>query len=416
MLLRVLRQFSQCHLAFEDLLAKLAVPAGITAGDAFIQLALFEHFRCDFQRQRHRVHRADMTIEQIIFIGALTAHFGVKVQPAGRETTCFEDFIHHQGVLFDAVRELIGIPAELRVAAVCIHRTEQTERNGAGNFMVERVACKGSVVRLNVKLNLFLKAELFQKAIHGRCVIVILMFGRFLRFRLDEQRTAKTGFMFMLDHHLHKAAKLFTLLAQIGIEQRFVAFTPAPQHIVFTAQLMRRVHGGDHLRGCPGEDFRVWVGGGACAVARMGKAVGGAPQQLHAALLLLLRQHFDHLGKVIQVLLQRRAFRRYVNIMEAVVRHVELMEKLKGHVGFAFREAQRVACLLPRAFKRANTKHIRAVPAERVPVAGSETQMVFHTLAGNQLIGIVMAKCQGIRGFRAFITHTFKLVEISRHN
>ncbi|CCJ94710.1 hypothetical protein BN131_2383 [Cronobacter malonaticus 681] len=42
--------------------------------------------------------------------------------------------------------------------------------------------------------------------------------------------------------------------------------------------------------------------------------------------------------------------------------------------------------------------------------------MVFHTLAGNQLIGIVMAKCQGIRGFRAFITHTFKLVEISRHN
>ncbi|MDG6693105.1 hypothetical protein QCE80_16500, partial [Staphylococcus aureus] len=88
------------------------------------------------------------------------------------------------------------------------------ERNGAGNFMVERVARKRSVVGLNVKLNLFLKAELFQEAIHGRRVVVILMFGRFLRFRLDKQRTAKTGFMFMLNHHLHKAAKLFTLLAQ----------------------------------------------------------------------------------------------------------------------------------------------------------------------------------------------------------
>ncbi|CSG68223.1 Uncharacterised protein [Shigella sonnei] len=43
------------------------------------------------------------------------------------------------------------------------------------------------------------------------------MFSRFLRFRFDKQRALEADFMFMLNHHLHKAAQLFTLLTQVGI-------------------------------------------------------------------------------------------------------------------------------------------------------------------------------------------------------
>nr|VUD28160.1 Uncharacterised protein [Raoultella sp. NCTC 9187] len=38
--------------------------------------------------------------------------------------------------------------------------------------------------------------------------------------------------MFVLNHQLHKPANLLTLLAQVGIEQRFIPFAAAPQDVV----------------------------------------------------------------------------------------------------------------------------------------------------------------------------------------
>ncbi|VDZ55675.1 Uncharacterised protein [Serratia odorifera] len=83
-----------------------------------MQLAVFDHFCRHLQRQRHGVHGTDMAVEQVIFIGALTANLGVEIEPAGREAASFENFEHHQGVFFHAIRELIGIPAQLWIAAV----------------------------------------------------------------------------------------------------------------------------------------------------------------------------------------------------------------------------------------------------------------------------------------------------------
>ncbi len=124
----------------------------------------------------------------------------------------------------------------------------------------------------------------------------------------------------------------------------------------------------------------------------MGKAVGGAPQQLHAALLLFFRQHIDHLREVIQVLFQRSAFRGDVHIVEAVIRHIQLMEELKGDVRFALRQLQCIARLLPWAVERTYAKHIGPAPAEGMPVAGGETQVIFHALTQHQLVRVVMTK------------------------
>ena len=158
-----------------------------------------------------------MTVKQIIFISTLTTYFGIEVQTTGGETACFENFIHHQRILFHTVRELVGVPAQLRIATVGVDRTEQAKRNGGGYFMMERVTCQRRVVSFNVQFNLFFQTKLFQEAIDRRSIVIILMFGRFLRFRFDKQRPLETDFMFMLNHHLHKAAQLFTLLTQVGI-------------------------------------------------------------------------------------------------------------------------------------------------------------------------------------------------------
>ena len=68
------------------------------------------------------------------------------------------------------------------------------------------------------------------------------------------------------------------------------------------------------------------------------------------------------------------------------------MEEFKCDVSFTFCQLQRLTRLLPRAVKRAYTKHIGAIPAERVPVTGGETQVVFHALTQHQLIRIVVTK------------------------
>ena len=357
-----------------------------------------------------------MAVEQVVFIGALTTHFSIKVQAAGGETTRFQDFVHHQRVFFNAVRELVGIPAQLRVAAVSVNGTKQSQSNGSRNFVMERMTGQRRVVRFDVQFDLFFQAELFQETIDGRSVVIILMFGWLLRFGFNQQRTLEANLVLVLNDQLHKAANLLALLTQIGIQQGFITFTAAPQDIVFAAQLVGRIHCGDHLSRRPAEHFRIRIGCRPGAIARVRKAVCRSPQQLDAALLLFFRQHFNHLRKVVGILFQRCPFRGNVNVVETVVRYVQFVEKLKRDIRFAFRHFQRFARLLPRAVKGAHAKHVSTIPAEGVPVAGRKAQVVLHPFAQHQFIRVVMTESQWVSGCRAFITNAIELIKIGLHN
>ena len=102
--------------------------------------------------------------------------------------------------------------------------------------------------------------------------------------------------------------------------------------------------------------------------------------------------------------------------MEAVVRHIKLMEKLKGDVGFTFRHFQRLARLLPRTIEGAHAKHICPVPAEGMPVASGKPQMLFHALAQHHLVRVIVTERERVGGFWAFITNAIELIEIGLHN
>ena len=53
---------------------------------------------------------------------------------------------------------------------------------------------------------------------------------------------------------------MIQLLAHIGVEQRLIALTPPPEHVVFATQLMGRVHAGFHRRSGKGKDIGIRVG------------------------------------------------------------------------------------------------------------------------------------------------------------
>ncbi len=69
----------------------------------------------------------------------------------------------------------------------------------------------GGVVGFNVHLDLIFQTKLLQETIHRRDIVIVLMLGGLLRFRLDKQRAAKANLMLVLHHHLQEAANLLTL-------------------------------------------------------------------------------------------------------------------------------------------------------------------------------------------------------------
>ena len=62
---------------------------------------------------------------------------------------------------------------------------------------MERVARQRGMVSFDIQFDLFFQTELLEEAVDGRRIVVVLVLGRFLRFRLDKQSALETGFVFV---------------------------------------------------------------------------------------------------------------------------------------------------------------------------------------------------------------------------
>ena len=87
------------------------------------------------------------------------------------------------------------------------------------------------------------------------------MLGGFLRLWLDQDRTLVANFVLVLDHHMQEAGKLVKFTGQVCVEQRFVAFTTAPQNIVCAAEFLCSVDAGFHSRRGKRKHIWIWIGG-----------------------------------------------------------------------------------------------------------------------------------------------------------
>ncbi|RMS49307.1 hypothetical protein ALP64_203743 [Pseudomonas syringae pv. actinidiae] len=353
-------------------------------------------------------------MKQIDIVQALTAYLGVEIVAAVGETTGFEDFIGGEGHFLDAVGELVGVPAVLRVATIGVDAAEDPQRDRRGDFVMKAVPGQRGMVGFDVDLDLFFQAVLLQKTEHRGAVVIVLMLGGLLWLGFDQQVAFEADLVFVLNHHAHETTELFAFVLEVGIEQGFVTFTTAPQHVIGAFEALGRVHRAEHLGGSVGKYFRVRVAGSTCGKARVAETVGRAPQQLDAALLLMPLEVVDHLRKVITVFLYRAAFRRYIGVVETVVINAQFGEEFERCLGLADSQLHRVTGALPWAFEGANAKHVSPRPDEGVPVAGSHAQVFAHGFAEHPFVGVVVAKGKRRVAVGAFVDNLVDSGEV-RH-
>ena len=213
--------------------------------------------------------------------------------------------------------------------------------------------------------------------------------------------------------HSHEAAHVVQLLSGKTVEDALVALATAPEHVVLAAELLGDLHALLHLRGRIGEHVGIRVGGRAVHVDAVAEHVGGAPEELHARLFLLL----EHVvGDDIQAtvrLLQGVALGNDVAVVEAVVLHAQLGEELKGSVALLLGLHNGIRISGPRALESRTTEHVIALEAEGVPVAHCKAQVLLHGLrfdsggfgylSKNNLIGVVPLEGEIIHARAALI-------------
>ena len=223
-----------------------------------------------------------MADQQVFRIDRLAAQLGVEVGAAGLEAAACQDLVIGQRHFRHVVGELVGIPAGLVVVAVHVDRAEDAERIGERQFMLEGMAGKDRMALLDIDLHLVFETVVLEEAVDRRDVVVVLVLGRLLRLRLDQDRALEADLVLVFDDHVEEAAELVEFLLQVGVEQRLIAFAAAPENVVLAAELLRRIHAGLHRRRGEGEDVRIRIGGGTRHVAAVGEEVGRAPEQLDA--------------------------------------------------------------------------------------------------------------------------------------
>jgi hypothetical protein len=99
----------------------------------------------------------------------------------------------------------------------------------------------------------------------------------------------------------------------------------------------------------------------------------------------------DRLGEVAAVARRPNAPRHHVDVVEAVERHVETGEEVERGFALGARCGVVVRARVPRATEGARAEDVGARPAERVPEAHREAQVVFHPLAGDYAVLVVPA-------------------------
>ena len=236
----------------------------------------------------------------------------------------------------------------------------------------------------------------------GGAVVVVLVLGRLLRLRLDQERALEADPVLVLGDHRQEPGELGLLAGEVGVEQRLVALATAPQDVVGTAEPMRRLEHHLHLRRRVGEHLRIRVGGRARGVARVAEQVGRPPQELHPGPGHVLLGLADHHIQVGARLGERPALGCDVAIVEAVERDAELDDELERRIELCPRRGQRLeAGIEPGPVERPGAEDVGSRPIERVPQADRDPEVIRHPLAQHQAIGLVDLERQRLRGIQA---------------
>jgi hypothetical protein len=171
-------QRCEVGLAGEDPLTELAVPAGVPVGHGRRSSPALEQGGGHQQRLGEGVDAADVAVEQVDPVDALAPQLRVEVEAAGGEAPAPQDLVQRQAQLLDAVGELVGVPAVLRIAPVRVDAAEQPVSDAVRHLVVEGEARQRGVVHLEVEVDLPREVVADEEGVHGGGVPVVLVLGR----------------------------------------------------------------------------------------------------------------------------------------------------------------------------------------------------------------------------------------------
>ena len=175
------------------------------------------------------------------------------------------------------------------------------------------------------------------------------------------------------------------------LSRHVVALASAPQDVVLAAETLGQFDAVPHLCGSEPEHIRIRVGSRARHVARVAEEIRGAPKQLHAGGRHLLADAIADPREIVDVLADRVRLSHHIRIVKAEVRQAQPGEELESFVQLVFRMGLIHRSVVPGTVERAGPEHVGALGAERVPVADRHSKMVFHPLAEDDAVLVVVA-------------------------
>ncbi len=92
---------------------------------------------------------------------------------------------------------------------------------------------------------------------HGGGVEVVLVGGRLLRLRLDEELAGEADLLLVIDGQVEELGQVVELALQVGVVEVHVAFPAAPEDVVDAAQLLGDFEGLLDLGRGVGEDVGI---------------------------------------------------------------------------------------------------------------------------------------------------------------
>ena len=260
---------------------------------------------------------------------------------------------------------------------------------------MECVPRQRCVVRLNVHAEIFVESVLTQEADRGCRVEVILMLHGFFRFRLDVEIACEADLASIVTRHAEQLGDIVLLELHIGVEQCLIALTSTPEYIALCTELDGELNPLLCLCGSKAEDVGGVTAARAVHKARIAEHICCCPECLDARALGLFEKVVRHLIEAAVRLIDiRRIFGHHVRIVETVVFDAELLHELNAGVYFRFRVFDRTWLRVEGFVCCPCTKHVYARCTEIVPPRHRETQMIFHRLAENHALCVVILECK----------------------
>ena len=259
-----------------------------------------------------------------------------------------------------------------------------------------------SMIHFDIHFEVLIQIMSFQEADDGFGVYIILMFGGFHRFGLDQECTGEAFAAGIVAGKGQHPCKVFLFTFLVRVQQRHIAFTSTPKYIVHSTKFDGCVDGVLDLNGSTCHYVEIRIGCGTVHVACMAEYVGSTPQQFDACFRLFLFGVCHNSFQVGFVFFDAIGFFAKVDVVETIVFDAHFLHELKACIHFVFGGLHFVCTTVPRELLRTTAKLVATFRTEGMPPCHGKFQPIFHLFSHHHFFSIVIAECHWVHTLFSF--------------